>query len=146
MARSEYGLLKLLILKVSAQFFSNFCNCSRLYHQTVLVHFVSYVIDLKFHSPITFDTPDITCNKSFQRMEFQITDVSNKMHEHVLLVQWCAIETRHLLKKKDICIILTTFPKDFRNKWYLIWKPIYRAIRIKKEIGRGFILREATPP
>ena len=32
-----------------------------------------------------------------------------------LLLQWCAIETRHLRKRKDVCVILTTFPNNFRK-------------------------------
>ena len=41
----------------------------------------------------------------------------------VLRLQWRAIETRHLLKRKDVSFILTIFPKTFWNKWYLLWKP-----------------------
>ena len=51
-----------------------------------------------------------------------------------------------LVERKDVYFILTIFPKNFWNKLYLIWKPLYRAFRISKKIGRGIILRVATPP
>ena len=51
-----------------------------------------------------------------------------------------------LVERKDVSFIFTIFPKNFLNKWYLIWKPLYRVFRISKEIGRGNILRVATPP
>ena len=38
-------------------------------------------------------------------------------------LQWRAIETRHLLKRKDVSFIFTIFPKTFWNNWYLSWKP-----------------------
>ena len=31
-------------------------------------------------------------------------------------LQWRAIETRHLLRRKDVSFILTIFPKNFWNK------------------------------
>ena len=39
------------------------------------------------------------------------------------LLQWCAIETRHLLERKEVCLILNILEKYFWNKWYHIWKP-----------------------
>ena len=51
-----------------------------------------------------------------------------------------------LVERKDVSFILTIFPKNFWNKLYLIWKPLYRAFRISKKIGPGIILRVATPP
>ena len=40
-----------------------------------------------------------------------------------------------LVERKDVSSILTIFPKNFWNKWYLIWKPLYRAFRICKKLG-----------
>ena len=62
------------------------------------------------------------------------------------LLQWLSIENQQGCDNSDVSFILTIFPKNFWNKWYLIWKPLNRAIRISKKIGRGFILRVATPP
>ena len=63
-----------------------------------------------------------------------------------LKLQCWPIEMRYLLKRKDVSFIFTTFSKSFWNKWYVIWKPLYKAFRISKDIGRGIILRVATPP
>ena len=38
-----------------------------------------------------------------------------------------------LVERKDVSFILTIFPKNFWNKWYLIWKPLYLAFRISKK-------------
>jgi len=62
------------------------------------------------------------------------------------LLQFPNISIIPLVGRKDISFILTIFPKNFWNKWYLIWKLLYRAFRISKKIGRGIILRVATPP
>ena len=51
-----------------------------------------------------------------------------------------------VVKRKDVSFISFIFQKNFWNKWYLIWKLLYRAFRISKKIGHGIILRLATPP
>ena len=40
---------------------------------------------------------------------------------------------------------LTTFQLESWNKWYLIWKPWYRAPRIRNEIGFSIVMGNATP-
>ena len=53
--------------------------------------------------------------------------------------------TDTLTKRERYFLFSTMFTKTFRNNWFLIWKPQYRAFRIRKEIGCGIILRMATP-
>ena len=38
-------------------------------------------------------------------------------------VQWLSIENQQDCENSDVSFILTIFPKNFWNKWYLIWKP-----------------------
>ena len=38
-------------------------------------------------------------------------------------LQWLSIENQQGCDNSDISFILTIFPKNFWNKWYLIWKP-----------------------
>ena len=61
------------------------------------------------------------------------------------VLQLCYVNVIPLVERKDVSFIFTIFPKNFWNKWYLIWKPLYRVFRISKKIGRGIILRVASP-
>ena len=57
------------------------------------------------------------------------------MHVLTIDLQWCAIETRHLLKRKDVSFILTTFSKNFGTNDTSFESPNIGRLEFAKELA-----------
>ena len=57
--------------------------------------------------------------KKIQEFDEWIVEVFEPFFEFWPSVPWCSMERRHLLKRKDVWLILNTFPKNFWNKKFL---------------------------
>ena len=74
-------------------------------------------------------------------MKLQILDLKNETD-----IQLRSDQTTQASSYSYVFAILNMFPLEFWNKWYIIGKPLYRALWIRKETGRGHAhLTEKAP-
>ena len=69
-------------------------------------------------------------------------------YTYILSVAWSisVAKVKSISNHNRRLLPLTTFENEFRNKWYIIWKPWNRAFRIRKYMWRTIILRKTKPP
>ena len=53
--------------------------------------------------------------------------------------QSCAFENLRPSNQVLVLPFLTTFHIRWRNKWYIIWKPVYDSIKIRNKNGKSLI-------